>query len=164
MCGRTYVPLSELALSPDEQSLIPIKSISTIGARGRYDLYFTNKRLIALSTFTFSWKNLVPSGASVYVAGVPIHEGKVDTSEEQKREKYEELTFDQALRMDTTHNFQIAYEDLVSVKVSGHLVHSLEILSKDRKEHFALDPVDYACLLGALPQIPQLVGKLDIPA
>jgi hypothetical protein len=99
----------------------------------------------------------------VYAGGVPIHEGKIDTSEEQKREKYEEISFDQALRMDTTHNFQIAYEDLLSIKVSGHLVHSLEILSKDRKEHFALDPVDYTCLSEALPQIPQLVGKLDLP-
>lgn len=166
MCGRKYVPLSELAQQPEEISLIPMRGVQSGGMYGGkyFDIFFTNKRIVVLSVFIGTWKTAIvsngfdPSG----MQGWGNLQGNIGAGEKQARENYENIGWDQALQNDPEHSYQVPYEELQLIKVSGRFHHTMEISSLNRNQKFGLDPVDFYSLLGALPQIPALQGKLEL--
>lgn len=165
MCGTKYVPLSELAQQSEEVKLIPLRSIQSGGYKGgkHYDIFFTNKRIVVLAVFIPKFKDATYFGPDQ--DGMTLYgnlQGKIGSAEVKAWESYKTISLDEAPEKDPENSYQVPYETLQSLKVSGRFMHTMEIKSQDKNQKFGLDPVDFSCLLGALPQIPALAGKLQL--
>jgi ribosomal protein L32 len=131
----------------------------TVGLPKRYDLYFTDRRMVVL--------DLGRDQAIGRVAGGLLGKAIAKRSENKEREKRASLSLDELIALNPKDNFAIPYHNVQSMKLTGPnllIKGTLEVktMQEQKGKSFALTKDEYKALKAYLSKVSVLGSKLQV--